>query len=370
MAEFSEAETDYGEGLLDDDALRAYLKEEVGPGGDFFLERRQEETSGASNETFFVEWGHRKLVLRRPPPGESVEVDYDPLHDVLREYEVMSALQETEVPVPRPVSVCEDSSVIGAPFYLMERLEGEPISQDEPERFAKPEYRARISREYVDGLTAIHGVDYEEVGLEGIGEPGTYTREMVKRCRRQWERATSVTAQAREVSLMEGIGEWLHDRCPNEHPKTLVHGDYKMDNLMLSAEIPPQLVAILDWEMSSLGDPLVDLGWFLSYWSQPKDPEYEVPPPDFLGEEGFMETDGYFSRRELVDRYEQQTGYEYTDDCFYRTLGVYKLGVILEGFYARYLQDQTDHPLFEIFEEFVPYLAAHARAIVEGKEPL
>jgi aminoglycoside phosphotransferase (APT) family kinase protein len=356
MADRSE---DYVSRLVDEDALRAYLADAVGPADSFAVDRHQE---GHSNETLFVEWDDRDLVVRRPPPGETA----DTAHDVLREYRVMDALQDTAVPVPTTVAACENHEVIGSDFYVMERVAGDVLRDAEPDRFAAPAQRDGVGFELVDTLAAIHGVDVEAVGLGDFGRPAGYTDRQVERWRKQLEWAFEVTADEREISELDRVGAWLADHAPDDHPKTLVHGDYKLDNVVFAPGTPPELAAVLDWEMATLGDPRADLGWLLSYWRDPKDPDPEI---DALANR-FVEGDGYPSRRDLVERYQDVTGIEYAHDRFYRALAVYKLAALGEMFYRRHLEGNADDPMYPLMEDRVPALAARAVRIIDGDEPL
>ena len=356
MTEHSE---DYLARLVDESALRAYLADAVGDADSFAVERHQE---GHSNETLFVEWGGRDLVVRRPPPGATAET----AHDVLREYRVMDALQGTEVPVPDTVAACDDHGVVGSDFYVMERVRGDVLRDEEPERFADPAQREQVGHELVDTLAAIHGVDVEAVGLAAFGRPTGYTDRQVERWRKQLAWAFEVTADEREVPELDRVGQWLADNAPEDHPETLVHGDFKLDNVVFAPGTPPELAAVLDWEMATLGDPRADLGWLLSYWRDPKDPEPEI---DELADR-FVERDGYPSRRELVERYEDATGIEYAHDRFYRALAVYKLAGLGEMFFRRHLEGNADDPMYPLMADRVPALAHRAVRIIEGDEPL
>jgi len=345
--------------LVDEDALRAYLEDHLGPAGRYAVERHAE---GHSNETLFVTWGDAELVLRRPPPGETAET----AHDVLREYRVIDALQDTPVRVPTTVLACEDHDVIGSDFYLMERLDGDVLRAGEPERFATPEHRERVGMELVDALAEIHAVDYEAVGLGEFGHPPGYTQRQVDRWGKQYAWAFEVTEEERAVPAVAEVGEWLQENVPESHPHTLVHGDYKLDNVMFGPGTPPEIAAIFDWELSTLGDPRADVGWMLSYWHD--EPEPGEGMAEF--EASFMSAEGYPSRRELVDRYEAQTGIEFEHERFYRALAVYKLGALGEMFLRRYLEGNSDDPTYPLMRERVPALAERALRIIEGGAPL
>ncbi|WP_336343087.1 phosphotransferase family protein [Halalkalicoccus ordinarius] len=347
----------YLDRLVNEEALRSYLEEALGSTDEFSIQRHAE---GHSNETLFLTWGERELVLRRPPPGETA----DTAHDVLREYRVMDALQDTEVPMPTTVLACEDHDVLGSDFYLMERLPGDVIRGEEPERFADPDHRERIGEELVDTLAAIHGVDHEAVGLDGFGRPAGFTERQVERWGKQIDWAAETTAERREVPELDRVGEWLEANVPDDYPHTLVHGDYKLDNVSFAPGTPPEIGGVLDWELSTLGDPFTDLGWMLSFWHDADDPEPAIPElyPTFMAHED------YSTREELVARYEDATGYEFEHDRFYRALAVYKMAGLGEMFLARYMNGDSDDDLYPQMEEAVPRLAERALEIIEDED--
>jgi len=373
--------SDYYERLVDEEALAAYLTEHLGEADEYAVSRHRE---GHSNETLFVTWEERDLVLRCPPPGETAET----AHDVLREHAVTSALVDTEVPVPEPVLACDDHDVIGSDFYLMERLEGTVLRDEEPSSVVNPADRERIATELLDTLAAIHTVDYEAVGLGEFGRPEGYTQRQVDRWGNQIAWALERTAEERELPVLEEVGAWLRANVPGEHPHTLVHGDYKLDNVMFRTggdpddaptsgdggtddpaegdDRQPELIGVFDWEMSTLGDPRADLGWLLSHWWEPKDPEPAFPDVTPT----FTRRSGYPSRRELVDRYEERTGIAFEHARFYRALAVYKLAALGEMFYRRYLEGNSDDPTYPKMKERVPALAQRAKEIVDGDRPL
>lgn len=350
---------EYFRRLVDEDALHAYLTEHLGAVDTYRVERH---TGGHSNETLFITWGDRELVLRRPPPGETAET----AHDVLREYTVIDALQPTAVRVPTTVLACEDHSVIGADFYVMDREHGDVIRDAEPPRFAEPSHRDRIGTELVDALAEIHAADYEAVGLGDFGYPEGYTARQVDRWHQQFDWAFEVTADEREIPVIGEVGDWLDEHIPDTYPHTLVHGDYKLDNVMFGQGTPPRLHAVFDWELSTLGDPRFDLGWMLTYWWDEKDP----PPPRPDYDATFMTQDGYPDRQTLVDRYEARTDITFKHDRFYRALSVYKIAALGEMFYRRYLEGNADDPLYPKMRDYVPNLADRAKRIIDDEEPL
>jgi len=350
---------DYFERLVNEEALAGFLTDAVGDADSYDVRRHEQ---GHSNETLFVTWGDRELVVRRPPPGETAET----AHDVLREYQVIDALQKTAVPVAPTVAACDDPDTIGSDFYVMERVHGRVLREDEPEAFATQSARERVGRELVEALGAIHSLDYEAVGLGEFGRPEGYTERQVKRWGKQLSWAFEVTAADREVPALDRVGSWLTENCPDSHPHALAHGDYKLDNVMFSEQRPPELVAVFDWELCTLGDPRADLGWMLSYWRDRKDPE----PAMGAFTSRFMEQPDYPTRQELVDQWENETGLPFEHERFYRALAVYKLAGLGEMFYRRYLEGNAADPIYPAMEEVVPALADRALRIIDGEEPL
>jgi aminoglycoside phosphotransferase (APT) family kinase protein len=310
-----------------------------------------------------VTWGDHDLVIRRPPPGETA----DTAHDVLREFEVVDALQGTDVPVPSSVAESEDTDIMGCPFYVMERLDGDVMRFAELDRFDDADARRAVGAEMVDTLATIHSVDYEAVGLGDFGTPEGFTQRQVERWTEQFEWAFEETTAEREVPAINRIGDWLDDNVPEEPAHTLVHGDYKLDNVIFAPDTPTELAGVLDWEMSTLGDPLCDLGWLLFFWPDPEDelsPLFQTMAPSYVADEA------YHTRGELVERYERQTGVTVENQRFYRVLAVYKMAALGEMFYARYLMGNSDNTFYQMMADGVPEMADHAEAIIEGERPL
>ncbi|WP_089385440.1 phosphotransferase family protein [Halorubrum vacuolatum] len=350
------SDSTYLDRLVDADDLEGYLSEALGPAETFSFERHAQ---GHSNETLFLTWGDRELVMRRPPPGETAET----AHDVLREHRVVDALADTSVPVPETAHACTDHSVIGSEFYLMEREFGDVLRDEEPERFANPHARERVGEALIDTLAAIHGVDYAGVGLDDFGRPSGYTRRQVERWTNQLEWAFETTWGVREVPELVVVGDWLADNVPEDHPETLVHGDFKLDNVMYGPGAAPEVVAVFDWELSTLGDPRADLGWLLLFWYEEGDPD--VVMPDLMAT--FTARDGYPTRAELIARYEERTGGEFKHERFYRTLAAYKMAALGEMFLARHLHGDSDDPLYPKMETQVPALAERTLAYVNDE---
>ena len=351
---------DYFEQLIDRDALRKYLSDELGEAEAYEIEH---QGGGNSNEVILVEWGDYDLVLRRPPPDETA----DTAHDILREYRVLTSLQDTPVPVPQTLLSCEDRSVLNCEFYMMERVDGDIIGDEEPERFASPDHRRRIGQELVETLGEIHLVDYDKVGLSDFGRPAGFTRRQVERWGKQQDWVLGRDSLDRRVNDLDTLRKWLEKNVPDRGPETIVHGDFRLDNMMFGEGTFPELVAVLDWELSTLGDPLTDLGFLLAHWRDPKD---EHPPAIPEWTSPHTDRDGYPSRRDLVAQYEDRTGITFEHEQFYRALAVYKEAVAGEMFYARYLAGETDDPLYPKMKRRVPAMAARGLRIANGEEPL
>lgn len=331
--------------LVDEQALAAYLDRELPGDGELSAERHK---AGHSNETFFVRRGDDEWVLRRPPLGAFLPS----AHDVLREYRVLDALKNTAVRVPRTDLACEDESVIGAPFYLMEKVEGIVIRTDLPEVFVESE-RARIGDELVDALVELHSVDPASCGLDGLAKPTGYLERQLRR----WTGQLELTMPfSRPLPDLERVGSWLADNRPETQQTVVVQGDYKLDNVMFAAEPPARLLAILDWEMSTLGDPLADLGWMISFWREAGDETGDLFADTTRG----TEHPGFRTRNELIERYASATGRNVDALEWFVVLAIWKLAILLEGSYARHLAGMTDDPFFAQLEHGVPALATKA----------
>jgi aminoglycoside phosphotransferase (APT) family kinase protein len=331
--------------LVDVEALGTFLDGRVPGRGPFEVERHR---AGHSNETFFVRRSGHRWVLRRPPRGAFLPT----AHDVLREHRVLSALAGTPVRAPRPVLACRDEAVIGVPFYLMEMVDG-VVVRDRLPPWIDDAGRRRLGEELVDTLAELHAVDWRRAGLEGWGKPTGYLDRQLRRWTGQLQLATRFT---RPLPDLVAVGTWLEENLPGSPPATIVHGDYKLDNVVLGPQAPVRVAAVLDWEMSTIGDPMADLGYLLSFWREPDD------PPDAVLAEQLVLTrqPGFPSRAELVERYAERTGHRPGDTTWYQVLAVWKMAILLEGSYARYQAGVTDDPFFARLEEGVPALARRA----------
>lgn len=334
--------------LVDADRLRPWLDAEgIEPGAPLAVIRI---TTGHSNEVFLVERGDRSLVLRRPP-----RTPLSPTaHDMAREHRLLSAFVDhgAAVPVPRPVALCTDPDVIGAPFYLMERLEGVVVRDVLPEAFAADEGTPRAFGEaLVDLIAATHAFDWRAGGLDGFGKPDGYLDRQVPRWLGQLEKY-----RTRDLPEVEEAGRWLTANTPRMQDPTVIHGDYKLDNVMFLPEPPVRPLAVLDWEQATIGDPLVDLGWLLGLWLD------EGEEASFFGgaNVALFGHGPVPSRKELVDRYAATTGRDLTNLAFYCVLGLFKLACVMEGSYARYTAGTSDDAMFAFLETGVPGLARRA----------
>ena len=340
--------------LVDEAALKEYLDAHFGLSHELSVQRHQ---AGHSNETFFVRYGTEDLVLRRPPSGAFLPT----AHDVSREYRVLHGLNSTAVRSPRTFLMCDDESVIGAPFYLMERVDGVVIRSDLPES-CDEKARPQLGEEMIDALVELHGVDIEACGLGDFGKREGYLDRQIRRWSGQLELTLPMT---RPVPDLERLGHWLRDNRPLSTKTTLVHGDYKLDNVMFTRASPVRLVTILDWEMSTLGDPLADLGWMASFWLESGEEIGDV----VADLNSVTMLDGFSTRAELVRRYEDRTGRDASALDWYRVLATWKLAILLEGSYARHLAGMTDDPFFARMERDVPALAHRGLAIAAGIRP-
>jgi aminoglycoside phosphotransferase (APT) family kinase protein len=297
---------------------------------------------GHSNVTFMLSTG---VVLRRPPRG--------PLppsaHDVMREARLLRALEPTPVRVPRVLAVCDDAGVIGAPFYVMEKVTGEVITNTIPPPLDNPTERGRIADQLVDALVELHAVEWQAAGLEGFGKPSGYLERQLRRFGGLWEHN-----KTRELPEVEAVGRWLQDHMPESPPATVVHGDYRLGNTMFAAAAPATLVAIFDWEMATIGDPLADLGYMVMHWTQSGDPASK------FNLHTVTRLDGFPSREELVTRYEERSGRSMGALNWYVTLALWKAVVFMEGNYKRAIAGSTDDPYLKSFGDGVVEIAQRA----------
>ncbi|MGI8925264.1 MAG: phosphotransferase family protein [Tepidiformaceae bacterium] len=335
--------------LIDIPALERFVNECVpGERGPIRVEKH---VAGYSNETFYVTRGREQWVMRRPPAGPLLPT----AHDVLREHRFISGLYG-RARVPRPIAVCEDPSVIGAPFYLMERKLGAVLRFEIPAAYDTPEGRRIVGEEMVDALVEMHAVDWRAAGIEG--RDSGYVRRQVGRWSKQWELTKPRT---RALPGLDAITAWLQERIPGDVPHTVVHGDYKLDNVMFNAN-EPRLIAIFDWEMATIGDPLADLSYLLNTWMKPAVvPGYEDAQP--LAPR-LVDLPGFPPAAEMAARYELLSGRSLRDFLFYRVLAAFKGIVIIEGLYMHYIEGAAANPGAAEFEWRVPMMIAAATQLI------
>jgi aminoglycoside phosphotransferase (APT) family kinase protein len=308
---------------------------------------------GHSNVTYLIERDGAEVVLRRPPrppiPPSA--------HDVLREARLLRALADTPARVPRVLAVCDDPELIGAPFYVMEYVEGEVIVASIPAALDSPAQRAQIAEELIQSLVEIHAVDWEAAGLGDFGRPTGYLERQLRRFLGLWE-----LNKTREIPAVESVASWLSQNLPSSGPATVVHGDYRLGNTMFARDAPARLVAVLDWEMATIGDPLADLGYLNMMWTEPGDPESGLRA--HLG--AVTRAEGFPTRAELIARYEELSGRSMGDIRWYTTLALWKSVVFMEGNYKRAEAGMTDDPYLKQFGDGVLELARQAETVARG----
>ena len=315
---------------LDLARLQSFLFNHFGRSGSISVEQFP---SGHSNLTYLVRLGTREVVLRRPPFGSKVRS----AHDMAREYRVLSKLHTSFPAAPKTIFFCDDLSILGAPFYLMEPIRGMILRRDPPADVPfPPETARRLSEVFVDTLACLHRVDYTAIGLADLGKPQGYLERQVKGWIERYH-----NSRTHDLPEVEAIYAWLIERMPSNYQTALIHNDYKYDNLVLNPADPTRIIGVLDWEMCTLGDPLTDLGTALAYWTDPQDPEElrEIrPAPTTLP--------GTLSRAQLVERYALMTGLNPGDMSFYLAFARFKVAVIIQQIYYRYAQGLTHDERF------------------------
>jgi len=299
---------------------------------------------GRSNLTYVLDDGDHAWVLRRPPLGHVVET----AHDMRREYRVIEALGGTDVPVPAVYAFGADESLIGAPFYVMERVDGRVLRTRQDAEALPPNEARACSEALVDVLARLHSVDPAAVGLGDFGRPDGFLARNVARWGKQWQ-----ANKTRDLPALEEVARRLDDALPESGPAGIVHGDYRLDNTMLDRHDAGRIAAVLDWEMSTLGDPLTDLGLLLVYWGGGE--QLAV-----LTAQGLGDIPGFLTRDEVVARYATRSGRSITHLDFYVVFAMYKLAIIVEGIHARYLMGKTLGEGFSAMGGMVDALAEQA----------
>lgn len=300
---------------------------------------------GRSNLTYVVTDGTRKWVVRRPPLGHVLPT----AHDMAREYRVITALKDTAVPVPETLFLCEDTEVLGAPFYVMEFVPGVPYRSKEELGRLGPERTRAISLSLVDSLADLHTVDPVSVGLGDFGRPEGFLERQLRRWGKQLD-----ASRSRDLPGIDRLQERLAERLPASKAATIVHGDYRLDNTLV---LDDRINAVLDWEMSTLGDPLADLGLTVAYAT--RDAPVDSMIPNVSGAPGYLSTD------ELIDRYAKRTGHDVSSLDWYVAFSFFKLAVITEGIYYRFSQGKTVGKGFEQVGSLVEPVVAQGNATLK-----
>ena len=310
---------------------------------------------GHSNLTYLIRAGAQSFVLRRPPFGSKVKT----AHDMGREFKVLSCLHGHYAPAPEPLAHCTDDEVMGAEFYVMRRVEGVILRKDVPVGLDLSGSRlGALHERFVDNLVALHALDYQAIGLRDLGRPAGYVRRQVE----GWSRRYS-GSKTDDIPAIDRAAAWLNERIPTESGASLIHNDYKLDNLVLNPEEPTEIIGVLDWEMSTVGDPLMDLGTSLSYWVQADDCD-EMQTFRW----GPTHLPGGLDRQGIAERYAAKSGRDISNLVYYYVFGLFKTAVVLQQIYYRYKQGLTHDPRFAMMIEVVKVLAATAdRAATAGR---
>ncbi len=289
--------------------------------------------SGFSNLTYLIGLGEQLFVLRRPPFGANIKS----AHDMGREYKILSALSKTYSKAPKPLLYTEDENIIGAPFYVMERVQGVILRPKMPKEMHPDQTTmSGIANELIDTFVELHGVDYQAVGLGDLGRPEGYVeRQIVGWTKRYFKAKTD------EFAEIEKAAQWLADNMPKEVQPALIHNDFKYDNVVLSNEDWTKIIAVLDWEMATIGNPLMDLGTSIGYWVNPNDPDFmqmlNLTPTTISGNP---------TRSEVVEMYAKKSGRNVDHVIFYYIYGLFKIAVIVQQIYARYKKGYTQDQRF------------------------
>ena len=336
--------------LLVLDRVRSFLDgHQLGSGE---VRARRIGEGGGSNFTFLLEREVGRFVLRRPPrpplPPSA--------HDVAREARLQLALRETGFArLPTIVAVGEDESVLGAPFYVMEYLDGFVATDELPPGLESEESRRRLAHDLVDALVEIHAADVATPGLAAFARPGSYNERQVRRFTQLWE-----INKTRELPRVEEVGAWLAANLPEPLPPTVVHGDFRLGNTMVGRDDPSKILAVLDWEMGAIGDPRADVGYLLATYSAPGG------PPNPLGTSPVTALSGFPSRRELVERYVERSGRNVEPLHWFEALALWKAAVFCEAIYGRFVRGElgAEDTRAARFEEGAPYLAEAAAAAI------
>jgi aminoglycoside phosphotransferase (APT) family kinase protein len=302
---------------------------------------------GHSNLTYLLSSGNEEWVLRRPPFGNQVKS----AHDMGREFRVLSGLCKVFPPAPRPLVFCEDQSILGAPFYVMERRRGLILRREWPSDLPRdPQLLRQMCGALIDTLADLHEINPGDAGLSEFGKPDGYVRRQVEGWTKRYQ-----DAQTDQIPEMESAAQWLAARIPAETKASLIHNDFKFDNVAFDLNSAARVSTVFDWEMATIGDPLMDLGTTLGYWVEASETEHLSA--SFVGPTWLP---GAMTRKELVERYAQRRGLASCDMRFYHVFGLFKIAVIVQQIYVRFVRGSTTDPRFATLDSCVRQLARQA----------
>jgi len=306
---------------------------------------------GASNLTYQVDYGHRSYVLRRPPFGKIARS----AHDMLREARVMQALKPVYPYVPEIVASCDDHGVLGCDFFVMERLHGIILRQDFPRGFElSAEDTRKLCLNVIDKLVELHRVDARAAGLDRLGKGAGYVQRQIGGWSERFRKARTA-----DVGDFEGVMAWLNRKMPEDIAQVVIHNDYRFDNVVLNPDNPFEVIGVLDWEMATIGDPLMDLGNSLAYWIEAGD----AGPFQMLRRQP-THRPGMLTRREVVDYYMEKSGFRVDKFDFYEIYGLFRLAVIIQQIYYRYYHGQTKDRRFAMFGSAANYLEKRCQSLI------
>ncbi|MDR3418536.1 MAG: phosphotransferase family protein [Nevskia sp.] len=339
------------ENNFDPARILPFLQSKIAGLADGPLELKQFQ-GGASNVTYLLKVGEREMILRRPPAGTKAKT----AHDMGREFRILQRLNP-HFPCPKPLAYCEDQSLIGSDFYVMEKFQGVILRRDLPKGLSyTPEQARQLCLNLIDTLIRLHTLDYEKAGLADLGKPAGYVERQVSGWCERFEKVITD-----DVPKYATVMAWIKAKRPPDSPRPgIIHNDYRFDNVVLSPRDNATIIGVLDWEMATLGDPLMDLGNSLAYWVQRDDPQFMQPvrmQP--------CNIPGMLSRDEIVRYYAERTGREIGNYDFYHVFGLFRLAVIAQQIYYRFKLGQTTNPKFQAFGVFVTVLSRVAEAVIE-----
>ena len=309
---------------------------------------------GHANLTYLVRFGEHEYVLRRPPSGPVAPGAYD----MAREFRVLSALHPVFPPASRPYFFCEDTSVLGAPFFVVDRRRGLVIHKEMPlEYLDRPDLYRRLSEAMIDTLVEFHAIDYKAVGLETLGKPEGFVERQVTNWSKRWERVKDTAP----IPLMDELSRWLLAHIPRSPSPTLLHNDYKLDNMMVDPTDIAHIVALFDWDQCTLGDPMVDLGLLLNYWTEASD----SPGRKFIAQAPTT-LPGFYTRAEVVHRYAQQSGRDVSAIAFYETFALWKTATVCMQLFVLYKNGQLQDARLADFDQRAIALAEAAYVVTRS----